>query len=91
MIGPENANLLGFLGVSLLLVAFFLNLTKMIPAEGRLYIALNLVGAAVSCLASWLMGFMPFVILEGTWAMVAAVALVRVLRGGRKAALWQRR
>ena len=33
MIGPENANLLGFLGVSLLLVAFFLNLTKGLTKE----------------------------------------------------------
>jgi len=35
--------------------------------------------------ASYLIGFMPFVVLEGTWAVVAAVALARRLLGSRTA------
>jgi hypothetical protein len=46
---------------------------------GPLYLALNLVGAALTCLSSYLIDFMPFVLLEGTWAMVAAIALGRNL------------
>lgn len=68
----------GFLGVFLLLAAFFLNLFAMIDAKGYLYILLNLLGAGLSCYASYLVDFMPFVILEGTWALVAAFALGRL-------------
>ena len=42
--------------------------------------------AALAGYASYLIGFVPFVILEGTWAVVAAVALGRRLLGvGRTA------
>ncbi len=42
---------------------------------------LNLVGALLAGYSSYLISFMPFVVLEGTWAMVAAVAIVqRMLR-----------
>jgi hypothetical protein len=47
---------------------------------------LNLVGAALACLSSYLIDFMPFVLLEGTWSAVAAIALARRLFGGRRPA-----
>lgn len=68
----------GFFGVFLLLAAFFMNLFAMIDAKGHAYILLNLFGAAISCYASYLVDFMPFVVLEGTWALVAAFALARL-------------
>ncbi len=70
-------DLIGTVGVSLLLVAFFLNLFKIISQESRSYILLNLLGAGLACYASVLIGFLPFVILEGTWATVALLALIR--------------
>ena len=87
MVGPQDVNLLGFVGVSLLLIAFFLNLIGVVRAERPLYMALNLVGAALACFSSYLIRFMPFVILEGTWAVVAITALLRVLLGRRKSVL----
>jgi hypothetical protein len=69
--------LIGFLGVSLLLLAFFLNLFKFLRSEAYVYIVLNFVGGALACYSSYLIYFMPFVVLEGTWAAVAAVALLR--------------
>lgn len=74
-----NATLVGSIGVGLLLLAFFLNLFGLLRANGYPYIALNLAGGALACLSSWMIDFMPFVVLEGTWALVAAVALVRKL------------
>jgi hypothetical protein len=51
------------------------------------YIGLNFLGAGLACYSSWLIGFMPFVLLEGCWAVVAAVALLRfLLRRRRRAA-----
>ncbi|MEM8997698.1 MAG: hypothetical protein AAGF23_23145 [Acidobacteriota bacterium] len=67
----------GSAGVALLLLAFALNLTKKLPAGSKTYAALNAVGAGLACWASWLIGFMPFVILEGTWCVAALAALAR--------------
>lgn len=69
---------IGSAGVFLLLIAFFLNLVGALPADGLPYVCLNLVGAGLACYASWLLDFLPFVVLEGTWAVVAALALGRI-------------
>ena len=45
--------------------------------DGYAFGALNLVGAALACYSSWLIDFMPFVALEGVWAVAAAFALGR--------------
>lgn len=71
------AEWIGSVGVGLLLTAFVLNLTGRVAAGGRLYQALNLAGAALACWASWRIDYLPFVLLEGTWAVVALVALLR--------------
>ena len=71
---------LGFIGVSMILVAYFLNLTQRIQANDIRYILLNLIGAILACLASWLMRYFPFVLLEGTWTLVSLSALVKYFR-----------
>jgi hypothetical protein len=71
------ATIIGFVGVAMLLLAFFLNLVGWVRADRMLYLGLNLVGAVLACWSSYLIEFMPFVLLEGTWAIVAAVALTR--------------
>jgi hypothetical protein len=82
----SSATLIGSAGVALLLVAFLLNLVGRLSADGMPYTLLNLVGAALAGYSSYLIEFMPFVVLEGTWAVVAAVALLRRLRrAGRPA------
>jgi len=68
---------LGAVGVSLLLLAFVLNARGVLASDARAYHGMNVVGAALSCTASVLLDYVPFVVLEGTWAVVAAVALVR--------------
>jgi hypothetical protein len=75
------ATVIGFIGVGLLLLAFVLNLAKILKAESVPYLALNLIGAGLACASSWMIDFMPFVILEGTWAVATLVALVRTLAG----------
>jgi hypothetical protein len=71
------STLIGSLGVTLLLVAFALNLFKFISQESRLYILLNIIGAGLSCYASVLIRFFPFVVLEAIWCLAAFVALFR--------------
>ena len=69
--------IVGSVGVFALLVAFFLNLSGRLPHTARTYQVMNAVGAGLSCYASYLIGFAPFVVLEGTWSLVAIVALVK--------------
>jgi hypothetical protein len=71
---------IGFTGVAILLIAFLLNLFKKIRAEGLTYIIMNIIGAGMACLASWLIHYIPFVILEATWTLVSAIALVNYFR-----------
>jgi hypothetical protein len=78
MLGMTFAELVGSVGVFFLLAAFFMNLVGVLGAGSLAYVCLNLSGAMLACYASWLVDFMPFVVLEGTWAVVAALALGRL-------------
>ena len=74
------SDLIGFAGVAILLLAFLLNLLKVLEYNNRLYISLNIVGAGLACAASVMINYMPFIILEGTWTLVSVVALLNGLR-----------
>ncbi len=76
----ELSVLLGSVGVTLLLVAYFLSLFKIVPSDSILCSLLNIVGAFVACYASWMIRYIPFVVLEGVWGIVAVVGLVRTLQ-----------
>jgi hypothetical protein len=71
---------IGTLGVIALLVAFFLNVTDKISRESLFYILLNLTGAGTACVASALLKYVPFVILEAVWSLVSVVALIKHFR-----------
>ena len=73
----ELSTLIGSTGVSFLLLAFFLNLFGFLSQQKAAYILLNILGAALSAYASWMIRFMPFVVLELTWMLVSVVALFR--------------
>ncbi len=75
------SEIMGSLGVSILLLAFVLNMLKIIKTESLSYPLLNFIGAGIACFASWLIPYFPFVILEGVWAVVSLVSLVKYRRG----------
>ena len=80
------AEVLGTIGVSMLLVGFFLNLFGLMRRSSLKYVLLNLFGGGLACTASILIEFFPFVILEGTWTVVTLVGLGRLLRARSQAA-----
>lgn len=82
----DSATLIGFLGVALLLIAFLLNQFRLLRSDGYLYLGFNFVGAGLACYSSYLISFMPFVVLEGVWAIVALAAIARALLVETKAA-----
>ena len=78
MIDHSNlATVIGSVGVALLLIAFLLNLAKRLAQDSWPYLLLNVVGAALAAYSSYLISFIPFVVLEGTWTLVTAIAVVR--------------
>ncbi len=77
----KTPDILASIGVIILLLAFLLNLYKKLTAQSKLYAFLNLVGAGICCLSSYLIRFYPFVVLEAVWAFVALLSLFNVPRG----------
>jgi len=67
----------GSLGVFMILMAFALNITGRLSQGQLSYILLNLIGASLACAASLLINYLPFVILEGVWALVSGYALFK--------------
>lgn len=72
------ADVIGTLGVTLLLGAFSANMMGFVQKANWVYPATNMVGAALAAYASWLISYMPFVVLEGVWACVSLTALGRL-------------
>jgi hypothetical protein len=67
---------IGFIGVAILLIAFFLNIANVLKSDSFLYLFLNFIGAGISCTASIMLKYIPFVIMEASWTIVSAVGLV---------------
>jgi len=73
-------DIISTIGVSLILLAFFLNTFKYIADTNNLYFVLNIAGGAFACYGSVLLNSLPFIILEGTWSIVAIIGLIRNLK-----------
>lgn len=71
---------LGFIGVALILLAYFLNVTNKVRNNSYTFILLNLVGASLACIASVLLNYLPFIILEGVWALISLISLIKVYK-----------
>lgn len=68
---------LGFVGVFQILLAYFLNVIGKISHQSLGFIFLNLIGATMACIASILLDYWPFIILEGIWALIALYSLIK--------------
>jgi len=73
---------LGFVGVTLILVAYFLNVRNMVKSTHLSFILLNLIGASIACLASILLNYIPFIVLEGVWVLISLNSLIHYLKKG---------
>jgi len=71
---------IGFIGVTILLIAYFLNLTDKIGKDSLVYLQMNFFGAGLACLASVLMNYWPFIILEGSWTIVSAFGILKHIK-----------
>lgn len=71
---------IGFVGVSLILIAYVLNVLGKVSNNNLWFIILNLVGAGMACLASVLMNYWPFIILEAVWTLVSFLSLIKYMQ-----------
>lgn len=74
------ATLVSTIGVSLLLLAFIGSSSKIIAQQSLAYWLLNLVGGAMATVGAWLIGSVPFVVLEAVWTVASLVGLVKYIR-----------
>lgn len=75
-----TSDILGFIGVSIILIAFLMNITNFISTKNPSYILMNFVGAGLACYASILLKYIPFIILEGTWTLFSLGAFINLYR-----------
>lgn len=73
-------DIIGSIGVGLILIAYFLATEKLVENDGKLFYVMNIIGATLACYASFLIGYWPFVILEGTWVLVSLHGLMKAMR-----------
>ena len=78
----DTTDIIGTAGVGLLLLAYLLLMMKVLNRNDNIYIVMNLLGASIACYASVMLDFMPFIILEAFWALIALAALLRNLSTG---------
>lgn len=69
----------GSAGVFCILLAYFLNIGKYVSAHNKYYLMLNVIGSFMAALASYLMHYWPFIILEGTWFIISIASLAKIL------------
>jgi len=79
-------DLLGFLGMILLLSGFILNQLKKVAIESTIYQVLNFVGAYILSYYAYMLNNIPFLSLEFVWGSFALYQLVINLARNRKAA-----
>jgi hypothetical protein len=72
-----NADLLSGAGVVLILAAFALSTLKKLNVDSKAYFLLNAAGGALACAGAYLVGSVPFVVLEGVWTAVAVFGLIK--------------
>jgi len=73
-------DIIGTLGVGIILLAYFLHTANLLPGDGKLFYFLNIIGGLLACYASLLIDYWPFVILEGTWTIVSLYGLMKAMK-----------
>ncbi len=62
---------IGSIGVAILLIAFVLILINKISKNGMTYLVMNFVGSGLAGVASYLIDYTPFIILEAAWMLAS--------------------
>ena len=70
-----SPDLINGVGVSLIMFGFILNQLDYIDSRGKLYLWLNAIGSGLACWGAWVIGSIPFVVLEGVWMAISLIGI----------------
>ena len=70
---------IGAVGVGIILLAYVLQASKTLAGDHPLFFGLNLIGAALACIASVMIAYLPVVVLEAVWVLVSVWGLAKAL------------
>lgn len=73
-------DIIGTVGVGLILLAYFCQTFGWLSGKSKPFFLLNMAGAGLACYASYLISYLPFVILEGVWFLVSLIGLLKTTR-----------
>ncbi|MEO8568074.1 MAG: hypothetical protein ABI419_03025 [Ginsengibacter sp.] len=76
---------IGSIGVAILLLAFILILTNKISKNGMAYLFMNFIGSGLAGVASYLIHYTPFIILEAAWMFASLFGIWQNYKAERKA------
>jgi hypothetical protein len=72
----EIQDVVGSIGVTMMLLVFFLNIADKLHNDHPFYICMNMLGGTLACTASIMISYWPFIILEATWTSISIWALI---------------
>jgi hypothetical protein len=78
---------IGSIGVAILLIAFVLILLNKISKNGMVYLLMNFIGSGLAGVASYLIHYTPFIILELAWMLASLIGMLQYYRGKRQTTL----
>lgn len=73
---------IGSTGVAILLIAYVLILLNQISKDGATYLLMNFFGSALAGVASYLIHYTPFIILEAAWMLASLFGLWSLYKEG---------
>ena len=71
-------DILGWLAAFLILLAYVLSLSKLMPTQSMVYILMNMVGGSGLSFIAFRYKNYQLVVVNGVWAVVSIIAFVRL-------------
>jgi hypothetical protein len=72
----NTADWIGTVGVTMVLIAFYLNIIDKWDNNTIFYLVMNFIGGLLSAFASFLITYWPFFILETIWTIVSGWGII---------------
>lgn len=80
MINITLIDIIGFVGLFLILVAYELNITKKLKTTSIKYSVMNVFGSAILAYYAIQLGSVPFFLLQLVWGFSALIILIKTIR-----------
>jgi hypothetical protein len=72
------SDIFGIGGVGLILAAYFLSVNKVVSQDSASYSWINLSGALLAFVSCYMIGSVPFTVLQAIWAVISIHSLWKI-------------